>query len=359
MDPQQDFQLRRESAASFYGPFKHHQAEHVRVGWESPHAHRLRLSAAVHAIGNPGSYGTVLDAGCGEGTLLTLLRDAGFEGFYRGEDVLDWMVQAARQRHQDDPECVFEEADAFDVAGPSADVVICSGALNTVLAGSDPDATFEEALVALWERTRQVLSLDVAIVDRHAPGAQLAAVDAERAFKLARKLSRACIWREDRVFGEAQLVLWRDRATSVRALGSGLTLVQQADLMLQAREAEAVKQLLADERTDEGRLLRAIADAQLGRLRDAEHMLRRLVAGGDQRTRAGLHLAALLRATRRVREAESLLSDLAVGSQREADEARLMLVEMMVDREPAAAASWAAAISDDFIAREARKRLDA
>ncbi len=354
-----DLARRQEAATAFYGPLRHHSAPHVRVGWESEHAHRLRLAAAIQQIGPLSGHATILDGGCGEGALLPMLRDAGFEGHYRGEDVLSWMVDGARGRHASDPDAEFVVFDSFDCAGPSADVVICSGALNTVIAGDAPDDVFEVALKALWSRTRQVLCLDVAIADRHPPGAQLAAVDPGAGFALARGLCRSVIWREDRIFGEVQIVMWRDRAASLQAIASGTTPLERADLLLQARESEAVKRLLADDRSDEARLLRAIADAQLGRLRDAETHLRTLVSGGHQRARAGLHLAALLRGTRRGREAETLLASVASGESREADEARLMLVEMMADREPQAAASWAAAISDDFIAREARKHLDA
>lgn len=372
MNDDEKFAFRQAQAAAFYEPLKAQANSSGRVGWESEHAHRVRLAAAVAALGlptrsaepitaeasTPGQQAlgmelqTLLDAGCGEGELLAMLRGRGFNGHYRGEDALPWMVEAAQRSHRQDMDAEFLCADAFDPKGPSADAVVCLGALNTVIDGASPDDTFAETLEALWNRCRVVTVVDFAISDRHPAGSRLATVDPGGALATARALSGCVVWREDGIFGEAQLVMWRDRARPLRRLGADLDPHSLADLLLQAREAEAVKKVLISTRDEQGRLLRAIADAQLGRLRDAERALSNLL-GSAVGPSATLHLAAIFRGTGRHREAETLLVKAAVGQDREADEARMMLATMLAPRDPAAAQGWAQAVVDPFIRREA------
>ncbi|MBL8788536.1 MAG: methyltransferase domain-containing protein, partial [Deltaproteobacteria bacterium] len=141
--PRSDSERRARAALDFYGPLAEARDPARRVGWESAAIQRVRLEALARAIGPLDRRASVLDAGCGEGALLPILRRRGFTGTYRGEDLLAGPIaHAVGLATSDlvpghspampvlvpggpaDPKATFAVADCF-AAGPVAAAVVC------------------------------------------------------------------------------------------------------------------------------------------------------------------------------------------------------------------------------------------
>ncbi len=174
-------------ALDFYGPLQQSESAARRVGWESDALHELRLRALLNGVGPLGRFGRAIDVGCGEGRLITLLNEAGFKGSYRGEDVLPFMVERAKRTF---PEKEFAVMDSFTSDAPDADLILCSGTLNTLTSDTTLE-TLQGTIETLWSRSRKTLALDFAVRGRHPSGAQLSCFDVTEVLTLARRLSRA------------------------------------------------------------------------------------------------------------------------------------------------------------------------
>ncbi|MCC6623852.1 MAG: methyltransferase domain-containing protein [Deltaproteobacteria bacterium] len=333
---------RRAAALAFYGPLAASPDPARRVGWDNAVAHALRLAAVADVAVEAGAV-DVLDAGCGEAALLGALRRRGFSGRYRGEDVLELMIERARAAAGCDPGVELAVADAF-AGGPPADVVLCSGALNTAIAGAEPDEEVARALGALWERAGRAVALDLAVADRHPPGVGIARADLGRAWAAARRLAPVVVVREDVVPGEALLVMSRTRAPAwARWVPDA---VARATLLLDAGEPEAAVALTDDP------LVHGRAAALRGALDEAERLLTRAAAELDPAAsaRARLELAPLWFRRGRRAEAEALLRELAAGG---SDDARAHLVMLLIARRAGDdARRMAVAIVDPWIRRE-------
>lgn len=85
---------------------------------------------------------TLLDYGCGYAALLDYLRAGGLGIAYRGYDISDAMVTAARTRHTTTSRCAF---DADEAALTPADVVVASGIFNVKL--DTPDLHWREYML--------------------------------------------------------------------------------------------------------------------------------------------------------------------------------------------------------------------
>lgn len=82
---------------------------------------------------------SLLDVGCGFGSLLDRIRERELEVDYHGVDVAPTMVDAARARH---PEASFAIADGSTLAlGRRYDFVVCNGILTQKLHHSIADMT--------------------------------------------------------------------------------------------------------------------------------------------------------------------------------------------------------------------------
>lgn len=77
-----------------------HSVSPQGVGWNSDHAQITRYEQLLYAIPQKG-WGTCLinDIGCGYGALWSMLQDTQKDVRYRGYDVSDGMLSAARQTH--------------------------------------------------------------------------------------------------------------------------------------------------------------------------------------------------------------------------------------------------------------------
>ena len=280
----------------FYGPLESSTSLSRRVGWESDVAHRWRLGAIAEALAPVTELDSVLDAGCGEGRLLEVLHAAGFRGAYRGEELREAPVLRARTHAWPDglrERPIFEVADAF-ADGATAEVVVCSGSLNSregqaPSPGASVDASHERrvagAVRTLWRRARHTLAVDLAIFDRHAGGVGLGRVRMGFAMELFRGLGGTLRVFEDGPPGEALFIVARDRRRTLpRALP---TASDRLEALLGAGDADAALWQLAQPELSEtppaaAALARGRAHAAREDLLSAEAELLPLLAGqGD------------------------------------------------------------------------------
>jgi len=357
---------RRTAAEAFYGALAAHPDGARRVGWESRAAHVMRQRAIVEALAPVTALTSVLDAGCGEGALLATLREAGFTGRYRGEDVLGAPIVRAREAAPADEGAAFAVVDSLAgglVDGPatprpSAQAVVCSGTLNTDSGAPDHDVEVAAALTALWARAEELLVVDLAVSDRHAPGVGLARADLSRAWAHARSLAPVVVVREDVIAGEALLVLSRGRARAFARRLEDPVLVAQA--LLQAGEAGAALSCCEGASGAELSLARGQALAALGRMGEALEVLRVAAVRARDEGREAVGDAARLAQAPVLwrmgdrRAAEGILTELAERS----DEARAHLFELLVARkEIDRARALALRIEDAWVRRELEARL--
>jgi SAM-dependent methyltransferase len=378
--PRSDSERRARAALDFYGPLAAARDPARRVGWESAAIQRVRLEALARAIGPLDRRASVLDAGCGEGALLPILRRRGFTGTYRGEDLLAGPIaHAVGLATSDlvpghspampvlvpggpaDPKATFAVADSF-AAGPVAAAVVCSGALNTESGAASHDAEVALALTALWERTTEILAIDLAVADRHAPGVGLARADLGKAFAHARSLTSIVTVREDLVPGEALLILARSRSAGLS--WSGADPLDRVEVLLMAGEAsealarlETLSSTIPEARADLDSaatsaridLLRGSALGALQRPAEALAALDAAAAHPLFEARARLAQAPLLWRLGQKAQAERVLTELASRD----DEARAHLASLLSARgEHTRAVTVANAIGDAWIRRE-------
>lgn len=352
-----DTERRKRALVGFYGPLEDSTDSARRVGWESAAAQRLRLETLAALVGPLDEVGSALDAGCGEGVLFEVLKSRGFSGRYRGEELREAPVVRARATH---PDGEWVVADAF-AGGPPAELVFCSGALNTDAGLEDHMAEVFAAVSRLYERAELGLVFDIAVKDRHHPGVLLAAADVMALYARCRTLAPAVSLHEDTVAGEAALVLWRSRSRPFVARARDALLA--AENLQLANEPEAALRLLqsaGDEvlRGREGRAARVRGQAltSLGRADEALAALGVAVAAGDpaEATRAALMSAPLLWRMGRRAEAQRLLVELAERD----DEARGHLFELqLATRQVEAARMTAAKVEDPWMRRELERIL--
>ncbi len=371
--PDGESRRRHEALESFYGPLADSADAARRVGWESAMAQRMRLYALISAF-DPASVGSILDAGCGECELVGVLDESGFEGRYRGEDLREAAIERASRRletHRRRDSLELVVADAF-ADGPKAEVVFCSGALNTE-SGRPHQAEVEGVITTLFSRAETMLVLDLAVADRHRPGVGIAAVDIVELHRFARQLAPICTIREDVVVGEAMLVMARSRAPAFRKRSPDAVLV--AENLVLAGEPKAALALLPDgfaaaagaggavyAGTARGHLIRGRALALLGEHSAAMAALTAAAEAGASaadsrvRTSARLAMAPLLWRAGKKREAEELLVTLSGHD----DEAKAHLFELYLARgQTSLAGDLARRIGDSWMRRELIRILDA
>jgi len=103
--------------------------------WNSTTAQELRFSQLARVI-DPSQRFSMIDYGCGYGALADFLKRQGYDFSYTGYDILEAMVDSAREAHRDDPEMSFTAREA-DL--PQVDYVVASGIFNIRL-----DASYED-----------------------------------------------------------------------------------------------------------------------------------------------------------------------------------------------------------------------
>jgi len=134
--------------STILAPIARYYAERLRrhgttargVDWNSPESQRLRFDKLLTVVDEESGPPPVLnDYGCGYGALLDVLRETRADVTYRGYDISEEMIAAARASHPDSTAAVFT-ADAADLQ--PATWSVASGIFNVRL--DYPDATWFE-----------------------------------------------------------------------------------------------------------------------------------------------------------------------------------------------------------------------
>ena len=120
--------------AKYYGDkVSTHGATHLGVDWNSQASQELRFAQLLRAAPTSLSF-SVNDLGCGYGHLADYAARQGLTVDYRGIDVAEKMIDAARVLHANLGQCQFSVASAFSDA---ADISVASGIFNVRLAADD------------------------------------------------------------------------------------------------------------------------------------------------------------------------------------------------------------------------------
>lgn len=104
--------------------------------WNSPQSQEIRFDQLIKVIHETSEF-SILDYGCGYGALADYLRKKGYEyTLYVGYDILEPMIQTARQLHEGMERIIFTS----DIAQiPIMDYAVASGVFNIRL-----NASYEE-----------------------------------------------------------------------------------------------------------------------------------------------------------------------------------------------------------------------
>jgi len=145
--------------------FAEHGATGEGVDWgPDPADHRLRLDRmlAVTEIGRqPDAAQSLLDVGCGYGSLLDVIKERGLELSYTGIEICDAMLDSARARH---PDAEWLGGDILQTTGERGyDYAVCNGVLTQKLAVSqrDMDAFLKAVVTRMFRMTRVGIAFNV------------------------------------------------------------------------------------------------------------------------------------------------------------------------------------------------------
>jgi SAM-dependent methyltransferase len=119
----------------YTGKLREHGPSPRGVDWNSEESQNLRFEQLLRVCPPAGRF-SLLDYGCGYGALLDHLGTRAADVDYRGFDISEEMVRAARARHGEGPRCRFS-ANAADF-GPS-DYAVASGIFNVALGFAPPE----------------------------------------------------------------------------------------------------------------------------------------------------------------------------------------------------------------------------
>jgi SAM-dependent methyltransferase len=126
--------LKRSVVAHYEARLREHGPTARGMDWKDERSQRLRFALLLDGLALDGR--SLHDVGCGSGELLAFLREQGLAVDYRGTDLSEAMVLAARARH---PGISFERADLLADELAPADVLVTSGLFHVKLAASEAD----------------------------------------------------------------------------------------------------------------------------------------------------------------------------------------------------------------------------
>ncbi|MCX7882465.1 MAG: class I SAM-dependent methyltransferase [Brevinematales bacterium] len=117
-----------EKLREHYLPFLAAKEEYAKLDWEDAFSHQKRFEVLVSSVPLEGK--SLLDVGCGIGSLYRFLQHRGISCVYTGIDALPEMIRVAREYT---PQGVFLVGNPFEknmVSLQSFDVVYASGIFN-------------------------------------------------------------------------------------------------------------------------------------------------------------------------------------------------------------------------------------
>jgi len=131
--------------------------DHAILGWEDAQSHEKRFHVLYSEIDLSGK--SVLDIGCGLGSLYRYLLDRSVNCSYTGTDILDSMILEAAKRY---PGVKFISGDVFHediISCKSFDVIYSSGIFNLKM--SDNTGILIDSFVKMltWARNSVVFNL--------------------------------------------------------------------------------------------------------------------------------------------------------------------------------------------------------
>jgi SAM-dependent methyltransferase len=144
--------------------FAEHGATPEGVDWgPNPEDHRLRLDRmlAVLELGDLDAKPSLLDVGCGYGSLLDLIQERNLSLSYTGIDVCSPMIGVAKSKHADAEWLVGDVLN--DHVGSCFDYVVCNGVLTQKLGASirDMDHFLQAIVTRMFDLCRIGIAFNV------------------------------------------------------------------------------------------------------------------------------------------------------------------------------------------------------
>jgi SAM-dependent methyltransferase len=177
------------------------------LGWGKPGREHIRFQVMADVVREVGAA-SVLDVGCGFADLYDHLVLQGWNGEYRGLDIVPGLLAEARRRHpaldlQEADIAAYEPADGFDV-------VVASGVFNARLRGDDNRAHIARSVERMYALSRRAVCVDFmsTYVDFQHPDAWH--TDPAWALELGRGLSKRLRLRHDYMPFEFALIVYCD-----------------------------------------------------------------------------------------------------------------------------------------------------
>lgn len=96
---------------------------HLSVNWGSSTSQQKRFEILMN-VNKDFNTSSIIDVGCGLGHFADFLRDRDFQGVYQGTDILNEMVESAKNRN---PDLNFRKENLFDCGESAYDYVVMSG----------------------------------------------------------------------------------------------------------------------------------------------------------------------------------------------------------------------------------------
>lgn len=142
---QQRFEISAKMEAHYEQKFREFGTTPQGVDWGSDDQdHALRLDRMLAVAVGPLHGASILDVGCGYGSLLELLKERETPIEYTGIDLCQPMIDAALVRH---PEATWLCGDVLELDGRSFDYVVCNGIFTQKLTASNREMDTFLALV--------------------------------------------------------------------------------------------------------------------------------------------------------------------------------------------------------------------
>ncbi|MGL4368103.1 MAG: class I SAM-dependent methyltransferase [Spirochaetota bacterium] len=118
-----------EVIRSYYEPkIKEELPDYAKLGWESSEAQHIRFDAFLNNVNLSGK--SLLDVGCGLGSLLEYITEKKTDVSYTGVDILRQMITCAQEKDLDGQFHCLDIFDTHPFGEKSFDCIYASGIFN-------------------------------------------------------------------------------------------------------------------------------------------------------------------------------------------------------------------------------------